>query len=49
MPKITKRVVDAAAPGPNRYVVWDSDDAVPVKLVCAANSLLTGKRTGNLQ
>lgn len=25
MPKITKRVVDAAAPEPDRYVVWDDE------------------------
>ena len=25
MPKITKRVVDAAAPKPERYIIWDSE------------------------
>jgi hypothetical protein len=25
MPKITKRVVDAAAPDAGRYIVWDSE------------------------
>ena len=25
MPKITKRVVDAAAPKLDRYIVWDSE------------------------